>query len=316
MTSFTEMSNAEAVREVLATHYGVRRVAMPTTGLLLGVGLTDLGPLQLHRATWGMTCTLDSTLTGQFFIGHVRGGTATYSHGHRSVDLAAGDAYLAAVPDQPISWNIDRADLDLIAFDTSLIHQVADTTESTGTRTRAPFRFTGFRPTNPHDNQRWLDTHHYARQIAGTDGTATPPLLLGSLARLLAATALTVFPNTALTDPTIEDRRDAHPDCLRRAIAFIDDNAHRDISPADIAAAAHVTIRTIQLAFRRHLDTTPTAYLRHVRLHHAHHDLRAADSTTTTVSAVAQRWGFGNHSRFTAAYHHTYGTTPSRTLRD
>jgi hypothetical protein len=31
---------------------------------------------------------------------------------------------------------------------------------------------------------------------------------------------------------------------------------------ADIAAAARVTTRAVQLAFRRHLDTTPTDYLR------------------------------------------------------
>ncbi|WP_433291778.1 helix-turn-helix transcriptional regulator [Actinoplanes sp. CA-030573] len=81
-------------------------------------------------------------------------------------------------------------------------------------------------------------------------------------------------------------------------------------------AAAHVSIRTIQLAFRRHLNTTPTRYLRRVRLHRVHHELQAADPTTTTVFAVASRWGFGDHSRFTAAYHHTYDTTPSQTLRN
>ena len=37
---------------------------------------------------------------------------------------------------------------------------------------------------------------------------------------------------------------------------FIDEHAHQDITAADIAGAARVTIRTIQLAFRRHLDTT------------------------------------------------------------
>jgi transcriptional regulator GlxA family with amidase domain len=45
-------------------------------------------------------------------------------------------------------------------------------------------------------------------------------------------------------------------------MTFVDDNAHRDISITDIASAVHVTIRAAQLAFRRHLSTTPTAYLR------------------------------------------------------
>ncbi|WP_211269144.1 helix-turn-helix transcriptional regulator [Saccharothrix syringae] len=54
----------------------------------------------------------------------------------------------------------------------------------------------------------------------------------------------------------------AQPDTLRRAIAFIESNAHRDISVADIAAAGFVTVRAVQPAFRRHLGTTPMAHLR------------------------------------------------------
>ncbi|GAA3296409.1 hypothetical protein GCM10020218_079740 [Dactylosporangium vinaceum] len=50
------------------------------------------------------------------------------------------------------------------------------------------------------------------------------------------AAALSVFPNDALREPIIEDRRDAHPATLRRAVAYSDDNAHRDIAVADIAA--------------------------------------------------------------------------------
>ncbi|MFD9961734.1 hypothetical protein [Amycolatopsis sp. NPDC058986] len=70
------------------------------------------------------------------------------------------------------------------------------------------------------------------------------PLVASNAARPLAAMLLHTFPNTALTEPTIEDRRDSHPATLRQAISFVDDHADTDISVADIAAAAHVTIRT------------------------------------------------------------------------
>jgi len=53
---------------------------------------------------------------------------------------------------------------------------------------------------------------------------------------------------------------------VRRATAFIEQHAHTDINMADIAAAANVSIRAVQCAFRRHLNTTPMAYLRAVRL--------------------------------------------------
>jgi transcriptional regulator GlxA family with amidase domain len=88
-----------------------------------------------------------------------------------------------------------------------------------------------------------------------------------------------------------------------------------DTAIADIAANAHVTIRAVQLAFRRHLDTTPMAYLRRVRLDHAHHDLSAAGPEDKTVAAVAHRWGFTSSSRFAAYYRQAFGVHPSQTLR-
>jgi AraC-like DNA-binding protein len=140
------------------------------------------------------------------------------------------------------------------------------------------------------------------------------PLVAASAARLLVATALTVFPHNAVTEPTVVDRHDAHPATLRRAIAYIDEHAQEDITLADIADAACVSIRAVQFAFRRHLDITPMAYLRRVRLSHAHHDLVAADPARTTVTQIASRWGFPTPSRFTTLYRQAHGVTPSYTL--
>lgn len=144
--------------------------------------------------------------------------------------------------------------------------------------------------------------------------TARGPLMVSAAGQYLAASVLYAFPNSAITDATVEHRRDAHPATLRRAVAFIDEHAHEDISIADVAATAFVSIRGLQLAFRRHLDSTPLAYLRRVRQAHAHRQLRAADPARETVTAVAYRWGFSNPSRFTAYYRPAYGTVPGQTL--
>jgi transcriptional regulator GlxA family with amidase domain len=107
----------------------------------------------------------------------------------------------------------------------------------------------------------------------------------------------------------------AQPETLRRAIVFIDDNAHLDIRLIDIAAAIGVTPRTIQYTFRRHLGATPLGYLRRVRLQRAHRDLQAADPADDTVMAIAGRWGFGHPGRFSRVYKEAFGTSPSLTLR-
>jgi transcriptional regulator GlxA family with amidase domain len=67
--------------------------------------------------------------------------------------------------------------------------------------------------------------------------------------------------------------------------------------------------------FRRHLESTPMAYLRRVRLDQAHHDLVTGDRWTTTVTAAAARWGFAHTGRFAVLYRETYGQSPHVTLR-
>ncbi|MFJ8210403.1 helix-turn-helix transcriptional regulator [Streptomyces sp. NPDC096033] len=98
------------------------------------------------------------------------------------------------------------------------------------------------------------------------------------------------------------------------AVAFIEANAHHDIDLAHVAAAPFVTPRAVQHAFRRHLDTTPLAYLRRVRLDCAHRDLLAADPATTTVTEIAARWGFTHPGHFAAHYRDAYRAAPSTTL--
>jgi len=216
-------------------------------------------------------------------------------------------------PDRPWTATIDDTDLEAAFIDPALLSQVADGEPG---QTRQPVRFTGYEPVSPQAARAWQATYAYIRDtVLASPATSGQPLLVSSAAQLLAAAALAAFPNTALTDPTVEDRHDAHPATLRRAVAFIDEHAHEDITIADIAAAAHVTIRAVQLAFRRHLDTTPMQYLRQARLSHAHHDLARADPTRETVTAVAHRWGFPSASVFAARYRRAYGVAPSHTLR-
>src|SRR3954466_587721 len=105
------------------------------------------------------------------------------------------------------------------------------------------------------------------------------------------------------------------PPILRNAVAFIQENADADIGLEDIAAAVNVSPRSVQYAFRRNLGTTPLEYLRRVRLDRAHRDLKAADPSVDTVTAIAYRWGFAHAGRFSIAYREAFGMPPSRTLR-
>jgi AraC-like DNA-binding protein len=181
-----------------------------------------------------------------------------------------------------------------------------------------PLRFESVRPADPVAARRWLHTVHFVTGSLRSEPEAmAQPLLSGAAIRLLAAALLTAFPNTWTTEPHHQDRIDATPTSLTRAMAFIEANADIDISLVDIARAAYVTVRAVQLAFRRGLDTTPLAYLRRVRLDRAHEQLQAANpGDGTTITEIAARWGFADPSRFAALYRNTFGELPSQTLRN
>lgn len=105
------------------------------------------------------------------------------------------------------------------------------------------------------------------------------------------------------------------PPTVALAVRFIDGNAERPITAAQIAEAAGVTVRAVQIAFRRHLGSTPLEYLRSVRLARARGELLAGDPLAgATVTSVAARWHLSNSSRFAQYYRAAFGELPRQTL--
>lgn len=105
------------------------------------------------------------------------------------------------------------------------------------------------------------------------------------------------------------------PEALRLATEFIERYAAEQVGLAEIAAAARLSPRALQAAFRHHLDTTPLAHLRSVRMDRAHAALESArPGDDQTVSSIASAWGFPQLSRFARDYKRRYGRSPRETL--
>ena len=309
-----QTSDVELAEHLLLLHYGTSfriHADGPQGGMRLAQAvLTPAARFEYSHLAVNFTAAAGPL--GVLAIGQLTDGLLAYRSDASERRLRPGDVFLAMQPGHPFGVSIDSTRIQMAIIDPVLLSQVADTEPG---RAQQPVRITGYKPLSPQAAQQWKDTYAYVREgVLDPSDAARFPLVAADAVRLLAATALAVFPNNALTDPTIEDRRDAHPATVRRAVAFIEDNAHRDISAAEIAGAAHVTIRAVQLAFARHLDTTPLAYLRRVRLDCAHQELLAADPATRTVAGVAYRWGFHNPGRFAVLYRQAYGVPPSHTI--
>ncbi|MFG2825822.1 AraC family transcriptional regulator [Kitasatospora sp. NPDC048365] len=161
----------------------------------------------------------------------------------------------------------------------------------------------------------WLELARSFRAFVVSPLGRSSDLGIRHFERLLVDTLLDVQPHS--WSGSADRGTPLLPSALRRATEFCAEHAGDAVSVSDIAQAARVGVRTLREAFRTHLDTTPLAYLRRVRLDRAHQDLKAiADgSASGTVTEVACRWGFTHLGRFSADYRGAYGRSPSDTVR-
>lgn len=101
-------------------------------------------------------------------------------------------------------------------------------------------------------------------------------------------------------------------DTARRAIELLQDDPECSIER--LAVRAGVSVRTLQLAFRRALGCSPLKYAR-VRRLDATRDALLASGPGATVTDIAFRHGQTHLGRFSAAYLARFGELPSATLR-
>ena len=100
---------------------------------------------------------------------------------------------------------------------------------------------------------------------------------------------------------------------VKRAIDYMAAHVREDLRAKDIAEAAGVSVRALQVAFQRFKDMTPLNYLRQLRLDGARDGLCTPNGET--VAEVAKKWGFAHMGRFSVLYKMAYGELPSDTRR-
>ncbi|WP_129312361.1 helix-turn-helix domain-containing protein [Streptomyces sp. L2] len=311
-----ESDDLSETEEFLSHAYGRMRISSSTPGPSHATIRREATPcVTVDECDLSFDMTYSTNPLHRICLCLVHEGTVrSHSIGDSIEALGPGDVASLASPELPSYGRICSARYNITMLEPDLLSQVATRANS---REPQPVRLTGHLPHSAAAARQLRSTIHYLRDhVLAEPAVANQPLIISTATQLLAASVLSAFPNTARTDPSASDRNDAHPRTLRRALTYMDDHVGEPITLADIAGAAHVTIRSLQYAFRRHLDTTPLAHLRRMRLACAHHDLLAASpSSGTTVTDIAMRWGFFHVGRFAALYRETYGCPPRQDLR-
>jgi AraC-like DNA-binding protein len=281
------------------------------TGLASGSAVT-------HRRCHARSITVDDVLiqgnarceipaADSVIVVQPRSGSLTVSGN----PLPDGNWPVLVAPGMSCVLELNTARFDVVGI-------TADVLRRTAAELCAPLpeqiRFLDRRPGSQTRVRAWLRALDYVIATFASADSASQPLIAAGAAPLLSTALLECYPSNAtvehdlLSDPAV-------PETLKDAVSFIHRHAAGSVGINEVAAAVHLTPRAVQYLFRQRLDTTPTEYLRRVRLHRAHHDLMAGDRSSATVTEIAERWGFAHTGRFAVLYRQTYGESPHATLR-
>ncbi len=305
----------EVAEELIAEAYLAVELGLPDgeSEFRFAVDRFDAGPFQLDEMEVAAEATFDFEPGEEYFVSGLRRGRMRAAQGDFDECFGPGEVALVGRPGIPTRTEVVNFRQLVLSLSAATVREAAGLAADA-----PPPTFTGIRPISPDRARTWRRARGFVSGMFATDPEIVEaPLVVGSADRMLAGLLLATFPNTSIAPPPPQVEPGVRaPSTIRRAVAFIESNADLDIGITDIAIAARVSRRAIQLSFRRHLDTTPTAYLRKVRLDLAHRELLAASSEDElTITEVAYRWGFCSPSRFAERHRATFGESPSETLR-
>ncbi|MCQ2995374.1 AraC family transcriptional regulator [Pseudomonas syringae] len=99
------------------------------------------------------------------------------------------------------------------------------------------------------------------------------------------------------------------PYIIKKAELFMVENLSRDITVSEIALQAGISIRSLQMGFKKFKNTTPMRFLRGIRLQRSREMLASAECKQTPIE-IAMACGFTNYQLYQKYYFSLYGERP------
>lgn len=306
----------DEAERVVSDVYLPHRLDLPRRSAALGMEIAGLrlGALTAGRLTYGRRVRVRTAEAENFHVNvTLRGKAVSRSGNGEAVTTTRGEA-LVFPPGAPaeMSWSADCQKLCLMvprsALESELEHLLGRSL-----RGRLTFDFTADLTSSL--GRRWrtvldlvLDELEHP-----TDVSRNP--LVGRQVEGLVLDGLLLGQRHSHSELMTGDRPARWGSAVRRAVELVEERPGEPWTTVRLATEVHLSVRALQEGFRRDLATTPTAYLRQVRLCRARAALQAADISSTTIGAVAAGVGILHRGRFAAAYQDAFGESPSDTLR-
>jgi AraC-like DNA-binding protein len=298
--------DVDEARTAIAAGYCEHRLAVARTrnGFHAVQDEWRVGRVRLHQLRYGVDVTIDAApLNDSVLVSSPVKGVLTVLSEGKEHRYGPGEV-VAIGPDHSfgLRWEED-CELRTVQIDRSIL--TTHGTETGGGPSQLPSQHGA--------SSSHASIWHTLSSLLQTQATAdaSTALLVNRLEGLIAA-ALLAYHTIPCSDGEFRWQAPRH---LQEAITFIEAHADEPLTPADMASAAHMSIRALQYNLRRHTGLTPSEFLRGIRLERAYQNLVQADPAETTVAEIAHRWGFSNLGRFSRYYAERFGTLPSETLR-
>ncbi|MFI8997552.1 AraC family transcriptional regulator [Streptomyces sp. NPDC053542] len=283
---------------------GASRFAMDICG-------AQLGPVNANIVSYGPHVLIETGGLGAYHVNLVATGGLVQTQRGEEFTCTATEGEVPVIEPMGLATAelLDSAEVLSLGFDR---HAVEGALEEYLDHSVRPLRFArGFDPTGGAGGQLAGLARVLEREIRTPTGLLTQRIPAASLAEAVLTTLLYATPHQ-YQEELAEPAARTCPRPVKRAIdAMRADPAH-PFTVRELARIAGVAPRSLQAGFRQHLETTPMAYLRELRLEGAHRDLSRPDSPVT-VTEVATRWGFTHLGRFASVYRARYGVLPSQT---
>ncbi|MEO3829549.1 helix-turn-helix domain-containing protein [Actinomadura sp. B10D3] len=107
-----------------------------------------------------------------------------------------------------------------------------------------------------------------------------------------------------------------HSSLVAQIHAFVQTNlGDRNLTPASIAAAHHISLRYLHKLFQQEGHTV-AAWIRERRLERCRRDLADPRLAARPIHAIAARWGFTSAAHFSQAFRSSYGLSPRQFRRE
>ncbi len=154
---------------------------------------------------------------------------------------------------------------------------------------------------------------HMTRQLNLPSSSLRHTMIQPQAESLLISTMLVNLDHN-YRDELLSEAATPKPRYIKRAQAYILENAHRPLTPQDVAQEVCISLRSIYSGFQAFLHCTPMAYIKGVKLDKIREELGQAHAHETSVAQVASKYGISSLGNFAACYRRRFGELPRDTL--